>query len=90
LAEVYVVFAAAPLTLYDPPVAFVGEVTFRLVEPCAPGAIVNDAVDIPRAALQPVGTASLKWNVDELQLELSLFLTAMTYITVVPGCTDWL
>lgn len=68
----------------------VGDVICKLVEPWLPGAIVKAAVDKPSTAPQPLGTESLRWKVDDEQLKLSLFATAITYITVAPGCTDWL
>jgi hypothetical protein len=68
----------------------VGDVICKLVEPWLPGAMVKAAVDKPSTALQPLGTESLRWNVDGEQLELSLLVTAITYITVAPGCMDWL
>src|SRR5579871_709374 len=62
-----------------------GEVTWRLVELCAPGASVIDCV--PIVALHPAGMASARLKVEEPQYELSLLLTVMVKFTGVPEAT---
>jgi len=60
------------------------------VEAFAPGEIVNEPLDTPQAEAQPLGTASVKRNEEELQLELSLLVTLIRYVTVLPADTLWL